>query len=90
MLEERADLEVVAEAEDGLAAIRSVQKHHPALLMLDLSMPKLGGIAAIKEVKSQFPETSVDPFADLPPHLAKSGPPHVQLGKGPLEEVYAI
>lgn len=59
LLETREDLEVIAEAEDGLAAVRCVQKHQPTLLLLDLSMPKLGGIAAIKEVKSQYPETKI-------------------------------
>lgn len=59
LLAVREDLDVVGEAEDGLAAVKSVQTHRPALLLLDLSMPKLGGIAAIKEVKSRHPETKI-------------------------------
>ena len=35
LLETREDLEVIAEAEDGLAAVRCVQKHQPTLLLLD-------------------------------------------------------
>jgi two-component system response regulator NreC len=49
------DLEVVAEASDGLQAIRCVQKYQPDLVLTDLSMPKMNGIAAIKEIKRQAP-----------------------------------
>jgi DNA-binding NarL/FixJ family response regulator len=51
--------EIVGEAEDGLEAIRGVQQYEPDLIMLDLSMPKMNGIAAIKEIKAQYPETKV-------------------------------
>ncbi len=56
---EANDLDVVAEAEDGLMAIRKVEQHQPDLLLLDLSMPKMNGIAAIKDVKSRFPDTRI-------------------------------
>ncbi|MGM0403871.1 MAG: response regulator [Thermodesulfobacteriota bacterium] len=59
MLMAREDLEVVAEAPDGLAAIEVVKKHKPDLLLLDLSMPRLSGISVVKEVKRLFPETIV-------------------------------
>ena len=52
-------IEVVAEAADGMEAIRSVEKHQPDLLLLDLSMPKMGGISVLKDVKSRFPGTKV-------------------------------
>jgi DNA-binding NarL/FixJ family response regulator len=50
---------VVAEASDGMEAIRCVEKHRPDLLLLDLSMPKMGGISVLKDVKSRFPDTKV-------------------------------
>jgi len=52
-------IEVVAEAGDGMEAIRCVEKYKPDLLLLDLSMPKMGGISVLKDVKSRFPETKV-------------------------------
>ena len=52
-------LEVVAEAADGMEAIRKVEKHQPDLLLLDLSMPKMGGISVLKDVKSRFPGTKI-------------------------------
>ena len=53
------DLEIVREAEDGLDALRCIQACKPDLVLLDLSMPKLNGIAAIKEIKKQYPETKI-------------------------------
>jgi DNA-binding NarL/FixJ family response regulator len=53
------ELEVLAEAGDGLEAIRAVEKYHPDLLLLDLSMPRMSGISVIKDIKGRFPETKI-------------------------------
>ena len=53
------DLEIVGEAADGLEAIQCVEKHHPDLLLLDLSMPKMNGINVMRNLKSRFPETKI-------------------------------
>jgi DNA-binding NarL/FixJ family response regulator len=52
-------LEVVAEAGDGIEAIRAVEKHRPDLLLLDLSMPRMSGISVIKDIKGRLPETKI-------------------------------
>jgi DNA-binding NarL/FixJ family response regulator len=59
LLSEKADLEVIGEAGDGLEAIRTVKKCRPDLLLLDLSMPKMNGISVMKEIKNQFPEIKI-------------------------------
>ena len=41
---EEAGVSVVAEAADGLEAIRLTEEHRPDLLILDIGMPKLSGI----------------------------------------------
>ncbi len=53
------DLEVVAEAADGKDAIQCVEKLTPDLLLVDLSMPRINGVDAIREVKNRCPETKV-------------------------------
>jgi DNA-binding NarL/FixJ family response regulator len=53
------DLEIVGEAADGLDAIRCVEEHHPELLLLDLSMPKMNGISVIRDLKSRLPEIKI-------------------------------
>ena len=59
LLSDKADVEVVGEAGDGLEAIRTVKKCRPDIMLLDLSMPKMNGISVMKEIKSQFPETKI-------------------------------
>jgi DNA-binding NarL/FixJ family response regulator len=59
LLSAHEDLNVLGEAENGQEALRAVAKHKPDLLLMDLSMPKMGGLEAIKEVKRQEPGTKV-------------------------------
>ena len=59
LLTNHGDLEVVAEACDGLDAIHCVRKHNPDLLVLDLSMPRLNGVSVIKDVRLQFPDLKI-------------------------------
>ncbi len=47
--------DIVSEAADGLEAIDSVNKFHPDLVLMDLSMPRMDGIAATKEIKKRWP-----------------------------------
>jgi DNA-binding NarL/FixJ family response regulator len=59
LLEAKKDLEVVAEAKDGIEAIRCVEKHKPELIILDLAMPKLSGLSALKDIRARFPEIKI-------------------------------
>ena len=53
------DFEVVGEAEDGFSAIRCVESCRPDLILLDLSMPKMNGLSAIKDIKRVSPKTKI-------------------------------
>jgi two-component system response regulator NreC len=53
------DFEVVKEAEDGLEANRRVEKYVPDLLLIDLSIPRMNGVVAIRDVKKRYPETKI-------------------------------
>jgi len=59
LLSSQQDLKVVGEAGDGLEAIRCVQSHHPDLILLDLSMPRMTGLDAIKEIKRVNTDTKI-------------------------------
>jgi DNA-binding NarL/FixJ family response regulator len=59
MLAGMENVSVIAEAQDGLEAIRCVKRKTPDLLLLDLSMPRMSGISVIKDIKSQFPEVRI-------------------------------
>lgn len=53
------DLEVVGEAGDGRETVRVVDKLIPDLLLIDLSMPKLNGMEAIREIKVRHPDIKI-------------------------------
>jgi len=59
LLNTTEDLEIVGEAGDGLLAIRSILKHEPDLVLLDLNMPRMNGVSVIIEIKRQAPETKI-------------------------------
>src|SRR5215218_3598987 len=52
ILESDADLEVVAEADDGADAAAMVVKHRPDVVLMDIRMPRLDGLAATREVQA--------------------------------------
>jgi len=59
LLKTQDDFTVVGEAEDGLKAVRLVEKHQPDLVLLDLAMPRMNGISAIKDIKNRFPKVKI-------------------------------
>jgi DNA-binding NarL/FixJ family response regulator len=59
LLESEEDIEVVAEAADGIETIQCVERHSPDLLLLDLAMPRMSGLSALKDIKERFKNTRV-------------------------------
>ncbi len=53
------DFEVVGEAEDGREAIRRIEELTPDLVLMDLSMPRMSGLDAIRELKKRHPKTKI-------------------------------
>ena len=48
----KADMTVLAEAANGREAVELWKQHHPDVILLDLRMPELDGVGAIKEIRA--------------------------------------
>jgi len=53
LLSSNPNFEIAGEAENGLDAIRCIEKIMPDLVLIDLSMPKMDGLYAISEIRRQ-------------------------------------
>ena len=56
---QQPDLHVVAEAEDGAEAIQLAHEFQPDIVLLDIIMPRINGLEAMRRIKEKRPETKV-------------------------------
>lgn len=59
MLEQRADMQIVGECDNGARAVELVTELLPDVALLDLLMPTMDGVAATREIKRLAPNTRV-------------------------------
>ena len=59
MIATQSDMTCVAEAGDGEAAVAEYRKHKPDVVVMDLRMPKLGGVEAIEAIRKDFPTARI-------------------------------
>lgn len=59
ILESEQDIEVVSEATDGADAVAMVREHSPDVVLMDVRMPGMDGLAATRAVLADAPETRV-------------------------------
>jgi PAS domain S-box-containing protein len=59
LLEEEPDIELVAEANSGRAAVELAQSTHPDVVLMDVSMPDMDGVEATKQILAAQPDTWV-------------------------------
>jgi NarL family two-component system response regulator LiaR len=59
LLQHESEIEIVGEAADGEQAVALVRQHVPAVVLLDLLMPKMDGLTALRAIKEISPSTQV-------------------------------
>jgi DNA-binding NarL/FixJ family response regulator len=93
MLSKQPDLEVVGEAENGREAVELVDRLSPDVVLMDLRMPEMEGVAAIEEIAARHPGTRVlvlttyDSDADIL-RAVEAGATGYLLKDAPREELY--
>lgn len=93
MLASQLDLEVIGEAVDGLEAVDLATRLQPDVILMDLRMPRLDGVEAIRHIRTQQPEarilvlTTYDTDADILPAI-EAGATGYLLKDTPRDELF--
>lgn len=59
LMDQMDDLEVVFEASNGKELLEQMENHEPDVLLLDLDMPEVDGLEALKQLRPRFPSLGI-------------------------------
>jgi DNA-binding NarL/FixJ family response regulator len=59
LLELETDLEIIGEAENGEVAVNLIAELQPNVILMDIRMPIMDGVAATKEIQKRFPDVKI-------------------------------
>ena len=95
MLENYADVEVVGEACDGEEALACTEKLNPAVVVMDINMPKMNGIEATAHLKARYPDItiiglSVNTGEENQEAMKKAGATSLITKEAAVEQLYAV
>jgi DNA-binding NarL/FixJ family response regulator len=77
-LAEDPSIEIVGEAADGLAGVEATAALQPDVVLLDMSMPRMGGLQAIPKMRRSAPGTSIIGLSSL--SAARMAAPSIEIG----------
>ena len=93
LLETQPDFEIAADVENGREALEHAILHQPDVILMDLRMPEMDGVQAIKSIKAQQPNihilvlTTYDTDADIV-RAVNAGATSYLLKDVPREELF--
>src|SRR5438094_9585675 len=93
VLETQPDFEVIAEAANGIEAVRQALTMQPDILLLDLEMPQLDGVETIRRLRQQQPNSRIIVFTAFDNderiiHAVKAGANGYLLKEAPRDEIF--
>jgi len=59
ILASQADMTLIAEASNGREAVRAFRQHRPDITLMDLQMPEMNGLDALREICREFPDARI-------------------------------
>ncbi len=93
VLEGHADIQIVGEASDGHEAVAMADTLRPAVVIMDINMPRLNGIEATARIKAQYPDIrviglSVNAGPNNKEAMLKAGADMLLTKEAAVEELY--
>src|ERR1700678_2743435 len=58
-LQQQSDMELVAQAKNGIDAVAAFRQHRPDVTLMDLQMPQMNGIEALAAIRTEFPQARI-------------------------------
>ena len=65
LIDSQSDMEVIAESSDGQGAVQTALEAKPDVIVMDISMPGMNGLAATRTLKQQQPDIAVVTLSDI-------------------------
>jgi len=95
MLENYADVEVVGEASDGEEALVCTERLNPAVVIMDINMPKMNGIEATARLRARYPDVaiiglSVNAGEENQQAMKKAGAMALITKEAAVDQLYAV
>jgi PAS domain S-box-containing protein len=92
LLRGQPDIEIIGEASDGESVVRLVSQTRPEVVLMDISMPGMGGIEATRIIHSKFPNVhiiglSMFEEAEIAAAIRKAGAINCLTKSGPSKEI---
>ncbi|MCC6681395.1 MAG: PAS domain S-box protein [Phycisphaeraceae bacterium] len=92
LLSAQRDMSVVAQANDGREALELSRIHRPDVVVMDVTMPRLGGVEATRLIRSEMPEVrviglSMHEHNDMAARMMEAGAENFLTKDGPVEKL---